>query len=60
MEDIELLQYKCKRLELAVHEMNKIIDQQTLTILHQSQTIREFEKEREYDRLQGKIKEQGF
>jgi hypothetical protein len=57
MEDIELLQYKCKRLELAVHEMNLIIDQQTLTILHQSQTIREFEKEREYARLQRNIEE---
>lgn len=60
MEETEDLKARIQYLEKVISGQNEVIDQQYQTILHQSQEIRLMEKEREYARLQGKIKEQGF
>lgn len=60
MAEIEDLKERIQYLENVISGQNEVIDQQYQTILHQSQEIRLMEKEREYARLQNKIKEQGF
>lgn len=60
MAEIEDLKERIQYLEKVISGQNEVIDQQYQTVLHQSQEIRLMEKEREYARLQNKIKEQGF
>lgn len=55
MNEMDHLRIENQRLRDVIHGQNDVIDQQTSTILHQSEVIRIYEREREYARLQRKV-----